>query len=711
MSLTVCILAGIAAVAVAAFSLWTARSNLLELSRQNSALIEQAYLDQVNSRLQSTAAQLASQIANPLYFDDYSNITQRIQLAQSEPLFDEVLLLDPNGNLLNDGTDYFARLGEDRDLDQTSLQQLTSGQEVMLRSRGTTRALSPVELGQDVMGIIEITAATDQLLSEYRQNHDDLMAVAVGQIQDQATRTLALLVGLLLILWLVSRGLAKRLYQPVQQLKSQAILLGQGNAEDLQPIRRDDELGELADAVYAMARDLEMQNQSVKFLAFHDPLTGLLNRTGFQSRMEDDLEHLADNELRGALLFIDIDDFKEVNDSLGHEAGDRALRAISDRLRKNIGAMDSDWTIQHIARIGGDEFAVFVAPVLAEADIVLVAEDILSALTAPIVAEQERIHISASLGLANFPEDGDSVSALLNNADAAMYTSKHLGKGTYRFYEPDMSNALFRSSTIKTEFQKALRSDNQLELMFQPIVDLGNGAITSVEALIRWHHPRLGYLSPEQFIAIVEHNEVALSTDLWVLNQALSLLEQMNSRGAPPIAVSINISASNLVRKQFSSAVAKILKQREVLAERIKLEVTETFLHSDDDQAHRSMKRLGEMGFEIWLDDFGTGYSSLRHLKEFPVNGFKIDKSFIENLPDSPLNKKMVVALGGLAEAFSVNLVAEGIDNPESLRILKELGIPLGQGMLLGAPVSSALLINQLTQPQSEGKILHLGRE
>ncbi len=708
LSLTVCVISAASSVALALLLVLVARYDLMEMSRQNIQVLEGNSRDQLETTLGNTAAQVAYQVANPLYFEDFSEITDRLALAAQDSLLDEVILLDAQGNLLNDGSNFFSRLGESANIPAVAMRQLQSGEPAFEQNGTRARAMHPVELGQEVLGILLVSAETATLLEAYNIARSNIATSAAEHVRFYISLAAGALLVLLAIVWWVSRIIASRLYEPLQELRSQAVKLGQGSGDDIEHIKRRDELGELADAVYTMARDLDMQNQSVKFLAFHDPLTGLLNRTGFQSRMEDDLEYLADNQMRGALLFIDIDDFKEVNDSMGHEAGDRALRAISDRLRKNLGAMDADWEIQHIARIGGDEFTLFVAPVSAEADIVLVVEEILSALTAPIIAEKDRIHISASVGLANYPEDGDSVSVLLNNADAAMYTSKHLGKGTYRFYEPEMNSALFRSSVIKTEFQKALRSDDQLELMFQPIVNLETNEIVSAEALIRWHHPRLGYLSPEQFIAIVEHNEVALSTDLWVLNKTLSLLEQLNKSGAPAVSISINISASNLMRKQFTSAIAKIIKHREVLAQRIKLEITETFLHSDDNQAHRSMQHLGEMGFEIWLDDFGTGYSSLRHLKEFPVDGFKIDKSFIESLADSPLNLKMVNALTGLAEAFSVAIVAEGIDRQDSLDLLRELGIKLGQGMLLGTPVSAPVLVTNLTGSERKGNVHQL---
>lgn len=326
----------------------------------------------------------------------------------------------------------------------------------------------------------------------------------------------------------------------------------------------------------------------------------------------------------------------------------------------------------------------------------VLAEEILTALSSPVVLEKERIHTSASIGLAIYPEDGETPSSLLKNADTAMYTSKHLGKGTYRFYESEMNTARFRSSTIKAEFQKALSSDDQLELLFQPIINMTEGGVAAAEALIRWDHPRMGYLSPEQFIAIVEHNEIALPTDLWVLNRSLKLLENLAEEDMSDISISVNVSASNLVRKQFPASVRKLIKDKEHLARNIKLEITETFLHNDDDQVRETMKALRGMGFHIWLDDFGTGYSSLRHLKDFPVDGIKIDQIFIANLMESDNDRNMVTALISLAEAFSVEVVAEGIDREDSLAMLKKWGVKYGQGMVIGKPINAPKLIHSL---------------
>lgn len=660
-------------------------------------VLQSSYQAQAKSNLEQASRQLADSLSNPLYFDDHQSISNYLSIFVSGDSVTDAVLLDTEGHLLNDGSLFFDQFGTASGLNTAQLELIRQG-ETLYESNGTTvNVYSAVKVGDEFLGVVCLSSNRIQFNSALEDAEAGIIEASNSRRRINLGVAISTLIFLMLASYYIAGRVSEALLEPIHKLREQAIALGRGSGDqNLVKLDREDEIGDLAKAVYSLAGDLEMQNQSVKFLAFHDPLTGLLNRTGFQTRMEESLEILNRDQLTGALLFIDVDDFKEVNDSLGHDAGDRAIRAISDRLRKTIAGLSSAANLRHLARIGGDAFAIFVAPMQNPAEISVLAEDILVALSSPVIVEKERIHTSASIGIANYPEDGESPSTLLNNADAAMYTSKHLGKGTYRFYEATMNNSLFRSSTIKIEFQKALRSEDELELLFQPIIELSTGQLSAAEALIRWNHPRLGYLSPEQFIAIVEHNEVALPTDLWVLNKSLNLIEDLCVADMQEISISVNVSASNLVRKQFPAAVRKLTKNRESLVSRIKLEITETFLHSDDDQVLGTIKKLRDMGFQIWLDDFGTGYSSLRHLKDFPIDGIKIDQTFISGITESDNDKNMVSALIALAEAFSAEVVAEGIDRKESLETLRKWGVKYGQGMIIGEPVSPLRLVQLL---------------
>ena len=674
------------------------RSDIRDISENSVEIMFSNYKMQAESNLISIADHLGESLINPLYLNDYVSISEYLETLQRDEHISNSALFNPEGKIFFDGLGFTHNQGEPSLLDEIQLQTLALGETIL--ELGTTEIIvySPILLDNKILGILCISADITNTYAAYQEAENQIRTASIEYVRFYSIVAISILILLLLANYYVASRLSAVLYEPILKLREHAIALGKGNEQDLTKLDRADEIGELANAVYSMASELEMQNQSVKFLAFHDPLTGLLNRSGFQKRMEQSLENLYKNAQSGALLFIDLDDFKEVNDSLGHETGDRALRSISDRLRKALTSVEPEAHIKHLARIGGDEFTLFVAPLKNSAQISVLAEEILTALSSPVTLEKERIHTSASIGLAIYPEHGGTPSALLKNADVAMYTSKHLGKGTYRFYDADMNTERFRSSTIKMEFQKALDSDDQLELLFQPIINMEDGRVSAAEALIRWNHPLMGYLSPEQFIAIVEHNEIALPTDLWVLNKSLTLLESLFKKEMRNISISVNVSASNLVRKQFPAAVHKLIKGKERLAQNIKLEITETFLHSDDDQVLETMEALRNMGFHIWLDDFGTGYSSLSHLKNFPVNGIKIDQIFIANLMESDDDRNMVTALISLAKAFSVEVVAEGINNEDSLSMLKQWGVQYGQGMVICKPINGPELIQSLSE-------------
>ncbi len=562
----------------------------------------------------------------------------------------------------------------------------------------------PVVQQGELRGMVALSGDRQSMVSALIATQSELLVQSDQRVLLYSLIALGVVTGFVLVALLLGDQVSGYLTRPILSLRDHALAIGKSQFGPTERVVRDDEIGELAKAIYSMADDLEMQNQSVKFLAFHDPLTGLANRVNFQSQLETKLQEAEANRQVIALLFIDVDDFKEINDSRGHDVGDRALRMIADRLSRAVNAASSRFDHLHLARVDGDEFTIVVGDLSHNDQAARLAEDLLKRIAEPIVVDEQLFNISGSIGIALYPQDGETASSLLNNADAAMYRSKSLGKGTYRFYEPDMNNELYRSSVIKSEFKSALATPNQLELRYQPLMNLFSGEMIGAEALIRWHHPRLGPLPPYEFIAIVEHNEIALPTDLWVLERALQLLDRLDLAELPEFSLSINISASNLVRKQFTSSIQQIVESKAHVVQRIKLEITETFLHSDERQALETLQSLRSMGFAVWLDDFGTGYSSLNHLKTFPVEGIKIDQSFISNLPNSSNDQRMVSALLGLAHAFSVYVIAEGIDNQRSLEFLRAHGCRMGQGMLLGEPMTEAELrvaVQRLKAPPS----------
>lgn len=625
---------------------------------------------------------------------DYDFLTEQVSVNHISPLLD-IRVTDFDGQSLAYAGPELLGSSALLPVTENNLMRLQQGEMLSVVSADRIELAKAVEASGNSY-LVFVGGSRTVLLSQYLSMQSEALATANHRVLFYSLIAIGIVVAIVFFGFLAGNQLVRYLTDPILRLRDHARAIGKGQFEDLDTVERTDEIGELAKAIYSMADDLEMQNQSVKFLAFHDPLTGLANRVNFQSQLETKLHEAETNHQSIALLFVDVDDFKEINDSRGHDVGDRALRMIADRLSRSVNSASKQFDHMHLARVGGDEFTVVVGNLESNEQAARLAEDLLKRIAEPIVVDEQLFNISSSIGIAVYPQDGETASSLLNNADAAMYRSKSLGKGTYRFYEPDMNNELFRSSVVKAEFKAALASTDQLELRYQPLVNLFSGQVIGSEALIRWHHPRLGLLPPDQFIAIVEHNEIALPTDLWVLEQTLDLLQAVEFSEIPEFALSINISASNLIRKQFTSSIQKLIAGKEHIVHRIKLEITETFLHSDERQALEALQALRQMGFSVWLDDFGTGYSSLNHLKTFPVEGIKIDQSFVSNLASSESDRRMVSALLGLAHAFSVQVIAEGIDNQPSLEFLRAHGCRIGQGMMLAEPLSKSDLVDFL---------------
>ncbi len=698
-TLTIMLLTLMAVSLISVALIMLSRDDLQTLTDNNLTTLSEYAEQHTLQTMEFTANQLAESLTQPIYDGDFADIEALIRAALTNSMVNAIEVAGPDRIIRHTDKDLLDDSGRALMLSDDDWISLRNGETRITTSDSAINATAPVLRDGSLLGIVHLQANDADLLSPFRLAESEIRDTANQRVFFYSLVALSVALGLLLVTLIAADMLSRYLSQPILKLREHALSIGRGQLDGMQRVDRDDEIGDLAKAIYNMADDLEMQNQSVKFLAFHDPLTGLANRVNFQSQLEAKLQEAESNRQQLALLFIDIDDFKEINDSRGHDVGDRALRMIADRLTRVVNSVASQFDHVHVARVGGDEFTVVIGDLDNNEQAARMAEDILKRISEPVVIDEQLFNISGSIGVAIYPQDGETASSLLNNSDAAMYTSKNLGKGTYRFYEPDMNDEQYRSTVIKSEFKAALSAKDQLELRYQPLINLFTGEMVGAEALIRWHHPRLGLLPPDQFIAIVEHNEIALPTDLWVIENTIALLEKIDLKKFTNFKMSINISASNLIRKQFTSSIQASIQKKEYVVDRIKLEITETFLHSDENQAREALQALRHMGFSVWLDEFCTGYSSLNHLKTFPVEGIKIDQSFVSNLAGSPNDRKMVSALLGLAHAFSVEVIAEGIDNERSLEFLRAHGCRIGQGMLLGKPMTADELLTAIGSP------------
>ena len=442
---------------------------------------------------------------------------------------------------------------------------------------------------------------------------------------------------------------------------------------------------QLEERVKERTRQLEAANSQLSEMAFYDPLTRLPNRALLMKRLQEALdEHQSNPDNQFAVFYLDCDRFKIVNDSLGHQAGDELLIAISDRLKSVLRREDL------LVRLGGDEFVILIDRLTETRSDTQLAERILNSFTLPFNVRERDIFISFSIGIVIECSTYNDPEELLRDADTAMYQAKASGKDQYQIFEPSMYEAVRHRLQLETDLRKAIQHQ-EFVLHYQPIVELGTGIIIGAEALIRWHHPAQGLISPEQFIPIAEETGFILKLGHWALQEACHQLGEWQKQHVvdPSFSISVNVSAWQFAQSDFIKQIDAVLAETQLDSQCLKLEITETVIMKNLASAAEVICNLHERSIQISIDDFGTGYSSLSYLHSFPVDTLKIDRSFIQRLHKTESNLGLLTAIVQIAKTMGMNLIAEGIETKEQLMQLKLLGCQFGQGYLFSKPLLS----------------------
>ena len=438
--------------------------------------------------------------------------------------------------------------------------------------------------------------------------------------------------------------------------------------------------GDAVDGIVATFRDVTEQRDLERKLshrAFHDELTGLANRALFLDRMDHALRVTRDDAEPVVVLFVDLDDFKSVNDALGHGVGDQLLRAIADRIRATSGSGDTP------ARLGGDEFALLLEDRGGVDRAIDVAERLLDSLREPVRLAGYDLAVLASVGVA-VAAPGMTTSSLLRDADIAMYEAKRAGKGQIKIFDPAMRLGATAHLDYRSELSSALEN-RQFRLVFQPLVDLRSGVVTGAEALLRWRHPSRGDVSPAEFIPVAERSGLIIPIGMWVLNQAIREAATWQARG--PRYVSINVSAVQLRSDDFVEQVTNALESSGLAPEQVLLEVTETALVEEIESASTALHAIQRLGVRIAIDDFGTGYCSLSYLRKFPVDVVKIDRQFVDEVDEDEQRSSLARMILQMTSSMGLTSVAEGIERPDQITALRQFGCDIGQGYLLSRPL------------------------
>ncbi len=418
----------------------------------------------------------------------------------------------------------------------------------------------------------------------------------------------------------------------------------------------------------------------LNYLAYHDPLTGLANRRCFIERLEESLRVSGRQSERLAVLFIDLDQFKQVNDSLGHGVGDELLVSVAARLSDHVRLIDM------LARLGGDEFICLMEAVRETDEVELLAREIINAFEQPFRLGDQELFLSASVGISLFPGDGDSVLELMRNADTAMYRAKMHGRGNYHFYTPEMTREAQDRIRIENLLRRAL-DNGELSVHLQPQVDALSGKLVGAEALVRWNSPELGMVMPARFIPLAEDSGLIVGLGNWVLREACRQVVRWLESGFDLPQVSVNLSVKQLERPEFIETLSSILDETGMEASRLKLELTESVVMAVDN-AFSLLERLRDLGIGLSLDDFGTGYSSLSYLKLLPVQQLKIDKSFVDGIGNNAGDEAIIRTVLELARSLEFEVVAEGVETAAQAEFLAALGCSRLQGHLHGKAVA-----------------------
>lgn len=443
---------------------------------------------------------------------------------------------------------------------------------------------------------------------------------------------------------------------------------------------------------YGIARDITDRIEAeeiIRFQAYHDMLTRLPNRTLLQDRLDQAISHAKRNNSQLAVMFLDLDRFKVVNDTLGHIIGDKLLQAVSLRLKKCIRECDT------LGRIGGDEFTLLLPDVKSCEDSVRVAQKINAALKDPFCINGNEFFISASIGIAHFPDDGQSMDTLIKHADIAMYHVKGNGKDGYQLFNSGMNEIYSRHMAMENDIRRALQG-NQFQIYYQPQVNIETNEVFAMEALIRWNHPLQGMVSPTEFMNIAEETGLILPIGDWVLKKACEDLHRWRKAGLTEVRVALNLSVCQLSQENIVSDIIDTLKSFDIPGDKLEIEITENVLMKDMDNCILKLSQLNEYGIKIAIDDFGTGYSSLTYLKKLPIDTIKIDRSFIHDMHSSEENASIVIAIIAMAKGLNLNIISEGVETAAQLEQLRTWRCVNAQGFLFGRPMVETEVIGVL---------------
>jgi len=685
-------------VVLALMGLMWQRQNAMqvEVSGAGREAMRQLISERLKRRGESTVTQLAESLTNPMYYSDLDAIGDIARAAMRQPDVTYVLVFDPQGRIVHDGSGDIPAFGQPMN-DPFAYEVVSARNTHVQSSDRVVDIASPIMIGDQRLGGVRVGFS----LAAMQRDEDRATAAMHSRLDEIARRHLGWIglvgAGLLLLGAIVVGLVQKTLVRPIRQLADVAQEIESGNFEADAPVSsRGDEVGDLVRAFGRMSSSVARHDRDIRRMAYSDALTGLANRLAFRESLDRRLLQLRGAGRQLALLFADIDDFKRVNDTLGHDAGDDVLVQFASRIRDTVDRMGGEGAM--LARFGGDEFVILIESVLSptgsHGDVRTAASRLAEALVAelsrPIVVQERQVFLGTSIGITLFPEDASGSTMLMKNGDIAMYQAKVAGKNCHRFYSRAMDQAVERRVRMEQDLRGAWER-GELSLAYQPVYSLADGQLRGAEALLRWQHPEHGAIAPSVFIDVAEQSGLIETIGPQVLRAACedTVRWQRQHASAQQMFVSVNVSPRQLRSGDLPKVVATCLRDTGLAATHLHLELTETAVIGDEIHASSLLARLRASGVKIWLDDFGTGFSGLSHLRRVPVDGVKIDRSFVADVLRDPDDLALTTAIIAMAHSLGITVVAEGVEKEGQYAILRERGCDLAQGYWLGHPVSA----------------------
>lgn len=662
-----------------------------EVQRLSHAAMQQVAQENLQHRGANMVVPLAELLANPLYYHDLDEIGVFARGALRQPWVSYVLVYDAQGNIVHDGSEAISDYG--LRMDDPLAAEAVAGLSLLTQFSDETMDVSaPIMIGRERLGGVRIgydlTAMRVLQDRAALQLRSHLRALGQRQLLWIALLAVVMVVMGTMVLWAIQRWLV----QPIRRLADSARAIEAGHYDTLSPdSRRKDELGDLIRAFRHMSQSVARHDRDIRAMAYTDALTGQANRLAFREALDERLARLRGSGRQLALLFADIDDFKRVNDTLGHDVGDEALLEVSRRIHDVVQRLGGPGAM--LARFGGDEFVILLEAADGRVNVRSLAttlgEVLVDELGAPLSLGERDVFLGISIGISIYPDDAVTAAMLMKNGDIAMYQAKMAGKNCARYYSKVMNQAVERHVRLESELRGAW-DRGELSVAYQPVYRVDDDALVGAEALLRWNHPELGEVPPSVFIDVAEKSGLIEMIGPKVMTAACrdaARWPQMS--GAEPLFVSVNVSPRELRSGDLPRSVAKSLDYSGLDARRLHVELTETAMIGDEAHASRLLQQLRASGVRVWLDDFGTGFSGLSHLRRVPVDGVKIDRSFVADILHDADDLALTTAIIAMAHSLGITVVAEGVENEAQYKLLRERGCDLAQGFCLGYPMSS----------------------